>query len=137
MIFKKHGDYLFVRLHNGDDLMTALEEIMTKERIKTALFQSAVGMLEEVETGYFNGTQYETIQHPGCYEMLSMQGNITLQSDGYVIHIHVILGKEDGSTFGGHLMTGKVKNTMEMVFLVSDFGIRRVPEANNLKGWSF
>ena len=94
-------------------------------------------MFEDVEIGYFNGKEYEKKKFNGCYELLSLQGNLTNQETGNVIHLHAVLGNEDTSVFGGHLLNAQVKVTNEMMIRVSDVKITRKLESNNLKGWSF
>ena len=110
---------------------------MKKNDIETAIFLSGVGQLKDVELGFFNGERYEILKYDEVFELLSMSGNITKQKEGYIIHIHVVLGREDGSTIGGHLMRGIVQSTNEIVLMISNLKIERRLEENNLKGWYF
>ena len=51
--------------------------------------------------------------------MLSLIGDITLQDRMPQIHAHVVVGKSDGSAYGGHLLEGHVFPTVELVLLES------------------
>ncbi|MDD3627224.1 MAG: DNA-binding protein [bacterium] len=134
---RKDGNFIFIRMHEGENIFENLNKIMDEYKIITGIILSSVGMFENVELGYFNGKEYEKKIFSGCYELLSLQGNLTKQTDGNVIHLHSILGNEDTSVFGGHLLNASIKVTNEMIIMVSDVKITRKLESNNLKGWSF
>ena len=61
-------------------------------------------------------------------ELLSLSGNIVLQDDEYIFHVHAILGDEKKNTIGGHLLDGTVSITNEIVLLKEDLDIKRVKD---------
>ena len=46
-------------------------------------------------------------------EVLSLAGDIALEGRQPKLHLHAVLGRRDGSTVGGHLLTGVVRPTLE------------------------
>jgi uncharacterized protein len=58
-------------------------------------------------------------------EVLTLNGDITLFNDDYKIHAHVILGKEDGRAYGGHLIKATVHPTLEIILNESPAYLRR------------
>ncbi len=133
---KKSGEFIFIRMMSGENIFKNLNKIIDEYKLQTVILVSSVGMLENVELGYFNGKEYEAKKFDGCYELLSLQGNLIKQDAGNVIHLHAVLGKEDTSTFGGHLLNADIKFTNEMVLLISGLKIERKLESNGLKGWT-
>jgi predicted DNA-binding protein with PD1-like motif len=48
-------------------------------------------------------------------EVLALLGDIALESDGKpVVHTHVVLGRSEGQTWGGHLLAAIVSPTLEL-----------------------
>lgn len=59
-------------------------------------------------------------------ELLAMTGNIARDDkDQPKLHAHVVLGKRDGGTVGGHLLEGQVRPTLEVVLVESPPHLRR------------
>ena len=115
----ENGVYAVV-LHTGDDPIEALTEFARRERITGAVF--GIGALEWAEIGYFDvhKKQYLVRRVDGFFELLSLMGNIVFVDGEPVVHIHIILGKPDYSTVGGHLMKGKVSVTGEIFVFPAD-----------------
>jgi uncharacterized protein len=67
---------------------------------------TAIGAFKEVMLGYFNcdEKQYEKIPVHEQVEVLSLVGDITVNDSKPNIHAHVVLGRQDGSTRGVHLI---------------------------------
>ncbi len=49
--------------------------------------------------------------------MLSLVGDIALSGDQPKIHAHVVVGRSDGTTRGGHLMEAHVWPTLEVIIV--------------------
>jgi uncharacterized protein len=59
-------------------------------------------------------------------EVLSLVGNIARDEDGEPkVHAHVVLGRSDGTTRGGHLLEGRVRPTLEVVLTETPEHLRR------------
>lgn len=95
----------------GDEVLAALQQFVVEQRIPSAWFQ-AIGAFESSVIAYWNREtkQYEDIPVDEQVEVLSLAGNASPSK----IHAHVVLGRRDGSTLGGHLKKGIVFPTIEM-----------------------
>jgi Plants and Prokaryotes Conserved (PCC) domain len=59
--------------------------------------------------------------------------NCGLDEESQIFHAHVVLGKQDGSTCGGHLIEARVRPTLEVVVKESpDHLIRRFDRESGL-----
>jgi predicted DNA-binding protein with PD1-like motif len=48
-------------------------------------------------------------------ELLALTGDVAEQDGKASVHAHVVLGRRDGATCGGHLMDAHVRPTLELV----------------------
>ncbi len=110
-------------LHTGNDALAAITEFAVRNRIEGASF-SAIGAFQEATVAYWNWDtkKYEHIEVPEQVEVLALTGSIARAGNDPKLHAHVVLGRRDGSTIGGHLVRAVVRPTLE-VFTV-DFGAR-------------
>jgi predicted DNA-binding protein with PD1-like motif len=120
-------EYVIV-LETGEEVAGGLQRFVREHGIRAARI-SGVGGFERAKLGFFDWTtkSYVDIPVDEQVEVLSFDGDISLKEDGQPqVHVHVVAGRRDGSTVGGHLMGGTVRPTMEiMVSEISD-GLRRV-----------
>jgi predicted DNA-binding protein with PD1-like motif len=58
-------------------------------------------------------------------EVLSLTGNLALDDNEPFFHVHVALGRRDGSARGGHLFAATVRPTVELVLTTYLRPIRR------------
>jgi predicted DNA-binding protein with PD1-like motif len=58
-------------------------------------------------------------------EVLTLNGDITIFNDQHKIHAHVVLGKEDGTAHGGHLIKAIVHPTLEIILNESPVYLER------------
>ena len=54
-----------------------------------------------------------------------MVGDITFNDGKPNIHAHVVLGKRDGATCGGHLLEAEVRPTLEVILTESPAHLER------------
>jgi len=59
-------------------------------------------------------------------EVLSLIGDVALDGGQPKIHAHVVVGKRDGSAHGGHLLTARVRPTLEVMLVESPARLARV-----------
>ncbi|HLR76620.1 MAG TPA: PPC domain-containing DNA-binding protein [Balneolaceae bacterium] len=99
----------------GDRIVQELMNFAENQNLKSAYFM-AIGALKEATLAYFDWEkkEYQDISIDEQVEVLSLIGNISKKGDDYKIHIHVTLGREDGSVRGGHLKEGTVRPTLEL-----------------------
>jgi len=110
-------------LRTGDDALKAITDFAGRKSIEGGSF-SAIGAFQTSTIAYWNWDtkEYEPIEVSEQVEVLTMTGNVALAGDERRLHAHVVLGRRDGSTIGGHLMKAVVRPTLE-VFMV-DLGTR-------------
>ena len=63
--------------------------------------------------------EYEKIPLEEQVEVLSLIGEIALNEGEPELHAHVVLGRRDGTTRGGHLLEANVRPTLEVVLVSS------------------
>jgi uncharacterized protein len=111
----------------GDEAVAALTQFARAEDLEASQI-TAVGAFERATVGWFDraARQYRRIPVDQQSEVLSLIGDIAEGSDGPALHVHVVLGLEDGSTRGGHLLEGWVFPTLEVVVTETPAQLRRV-----------
>ena len=122
------GQRIFVVvLDTGDEVMACLKEVAARERL-TAAQISAIGALRGAVLGYFDWEtkSYERIPVQEQVEVVAMLGDIGVDEKGEpALHVHLVLGRRDGSAMGGHLLEGHVRPTLEVVITESPAHLRR------------
>jgi len=117
----------------GDEVASVLLDHVRGRRITAAHF-SAIGAFRSVTLGYFNWEtkEYEPIPIREQVEVLSLIGDVAIDADGHpVVHAHVVVGRRDGTAYGGHLLEAHVRPTLELVLTESPAHLQRqfMPEA--------
>ena len=100
----------------GDEVMEQLAEFAAAEALSAASIQG-IGALSDVTLGYFDweAKDYERVRLDEQVEVLSLLGDVALGDGTPQLHIHIVVGKRDGTAHGGHLMEGHVRPTLELV----------------------
>src|SRR5918998_1894664 len=80
---------------------------------------TAIGGFQRVRLGFFDyersGFRENVIDEQ--VELLSLVGNIADEEGTPHLHAHVVLGRYDATTRGGHLVEAVVRPTMELVIV--------------------
>lgn len=116
-----------VVLDSGEEAFASLTEFANDAGI-TAASLTAIGAFEKATIGWFDfdSKTYKKIEVAGQSEVLSAIGDVAVGDDGNAsLHMHVVLGLEDGTTRGGHLLAGTVRPTLEVVLLETPARLRR------------
>ncbi len=111
----------------GDEVMAGLSAFAAERGLASSRF-TAIGAFREVTLGYFNWEkkEYEKIPVREQVEVLSLIGDVALDDNGKPkVHAHVVVGRSDASTRGGHLLEGHVRPTLEVMLVESSRGLRR------------
>ncbi|MGH9571057.1 MAG: PPC domain-containing DNA-binding protein [Candidatus Angelobacter sp.] len=89
---------------------------------------TAIGAFNEVTLGYFSWTskRYEEIPIPEQVELVALNGNLSLSDGKPKLHAHVVVGKQDGSAWAGHLLRATVRPTLEVMLVETPAYLRRV-----------
>ena len=111
------GERTFVVVFDKEDeVIEGLTDFAGRHRLR-ASHLTAIGALSDVVLGYFDRTarDYRKIPLPEQVEVLSLLGVVTLDGEKPKVHAHIVVGRADGSTRGGHLLEGHVFPTLEVV----------------------
>jgi predicted DNA-binding protein with PD1-like motif len=127
-LINETGEKTFALIFDkGDEVIGLLKKFAEDERLLTSHF-SGIGALRDVVLGFFDPLrkEYKKIPVREQVEVLSMNGDITIQGGSPKIHAHVVIGKSDGTAHGGHLMEAHVFPTLELILMESPkFMMRR------------
>jgi len=115
LIFEKH-----------DEVIAGLTSFAKQQSLAASHF-TAIGAFSDLTLGYFNRDKkdYDKIPVKEQVEALSVMGDIALNKGEPKIHAHIVVGKRDGSTLGGHLVQAHVWPTLEVVLTESPRHLRR------------
>lgn len=100
----------------GDEALAVIREAAQQHRVRGAQV-TAVGAFQSAELGYFDRDRRDYLRIPVTeqVEVLSLVGDIAEHNGSPAAHLHVVLGRRDGSTVGGHLLRGEVWPTLEVI----------------------
>jgi predicted DNA-binding protein with PD1-like motif len=118
---------LAIVFDSGDEAIAGLRRVAKEHNLSAASF-TAIGAFQEVALGFFNfaSKDYNKILIHEQVEVLSLLGDISLSEDGKPqVHAHVVVGKSDGTAHGGHLLSGIVRPTLEVVLIESPAHLQR------------
>ena len=113
-------------LNTGDEAVALLTRFATDNRIGAGHF-TAIGAFSNAVVAYFDWTtkQYQHVAVNEQVEVLSLIGDIAEDRSTPKVHAHVVLGKADATAHGGHLISGHVRPTLEIVLVESPPHLRR------------
>ena len=116
-----------VILDSGEEACAALTKFAKDSKLSAASL-TAIGAFERATVGWFDlaSKSYRKIEVNEQCEVLSAIGDVALGDDGKAsLHVHVVLGLSDGSTRGGHFLSGIVRPTLEVVLTEAPAKLRR------------
>jgi uncharacterized protein len=106
-----------VTLEIGEEVIGQLTALARGLKLRGSSI-TAVGGLERARLGYFDyqAGSFRENDVDEQVELLSLIGNVALEEDGSPkIHAHVVLGRFDATTRGGHLIAATVRPTFEAI----------------------
>jgi uncharacterized protein len=127
---------LAVVFETGDEPIAGLEKVARDQGL-TAARLTGIGAFRRARLGFFDLDErdYLPIEIDEQVEVLSLVGNVTLAGSGdhggkaeRKVHVHVVVGKRDGTAHGGHLLEAEVRPTLEVVLVESPVHLRRHPD---------
>lgn len=114
-------------LDSGEEAFAALTKFANEEKLSAASL-TAIGAFARATIGWFDlvARSYRKIEIEEQCEVLSAIGDVAVGDDGKPsLHVHVVLGLSDGSTRGGHFLSGIVRPTLEVVLTEAPARLRR------------
>jgi uncharacterized protein len=105
---------------SGDEIFSGLVTWAAEQQVRSAHL-TAVGALKSAVLGYYDLEHRAYLKIPinEQVELLSMVGDIALDSGKPDLHAHVVVGRRDGSTRGGHLIEAYASPTAEVFVTTS------------------
>lgn len=102
----------------GDEVNPLLLEFASANQIAGAQL-TAIGAFSRVTLGYFDrdAKTYKQIPIEEQVEVVSLVGNLVQKNGDPALHAHVVVSKSDGIAYGGHLLSGKVWPTLEVMLV--------------------
>ena len=109
-----------------DDPVEALAGAAKRFDLRAASL-SGIGAFSGVTIGFFDRSRRDYIRRVirEQVEVLSLLGNIALDQGEPRVHVHVVVGRADGTAMGGHLLGGSVDPTLEVTIVESPATLRR------------
>jgi uncharacterized protein len=121
LLHEQDGQRTFALVFDkGDEVVEGLTNFARDGGLGAASL-TAVGAFGEATLGYFDRDRIEYLKIPleEQVEVLSLLGDIALKDGEPQVHAHVVLGRSDGTTRGGHLLGAHVWPTLEVVLVES------------------
>ncbi|HET8627673.1 MAG TPA: PPC domain-containing DNA-binding protein [Thermomicrobiales bacterium] len=126
-LLQEQGGRIFaVVFDKGDEVIAGLTDFAKQQGCDSSEF-TAIGAFSGATLGYFDRERrdYRQIPIEEQVEVLSLVGNITLSDGKPKIHAHVVVGRSDGTTRGGHILEAHVWPTLEVVVTETPARLRR------------
>ena len=115
MISDIEKNYIVIKLERGDDVGESITQALDDYGIYSGLVECGIGMIRDLEIGYWNGKEYERVKLPVPGEVVSFHGSVS--SNDPRLHIHVSVALKDHSVKGGHFFSGTADPLMEVHIL--------------------
>lgn len=118
-------------LETGDEVMDCLGRFARDAGVTGATL-SAIGAFRRAEIAYFDWETkaYLDIPVEEQVEVAALNGDIGVDEAGApALHVHLVLGRRDGTALAGHLKSAEVRPTLEIVVTETPGYLRRVKDA--------
>jgi predicted DNA-binding protein with PD1-like motif len=108
-----------VIFYQGDEAFSGLVEFAQKYHVTSAHF-TAIGAVSGATVAWFDPQRkmYKKIPIVGQHEVIGMSGDIALYQGKPVVHTHMVVGNQDGTTVAGHVLEAYVSPTLEVMVTV-------------------
>jgi predicted DNA-binding protein with PD1-like motif len=115
-----------VVLETGEEVVASLTRFAKEEGLDASQL-TAIGAFSRAVLGFFDFSlkDYKRIEVDEQVELVSMLGDVALEDGQPKLHVHAVLGREDGTTRGGHLLEAFVRPTLEVVLTENPTYLRR------------
>ncbi len=115
MISDIEKNYIVVKIEKGEDVGESITQVLEDYGIYSGLIVYGIGMIRDLEVGYWNGKEYERAKLDMPGEVVSFHGSIS--SNEPRLHIHTSVALSDHNVKGGHFFSGVADPLMELHIL--------------------
>lgn len=115
-----------LRFESGEEIVNPLLEFAKREDIAAAEI-TGIGALSDVVLGFFDLDRraYHESKVGEQVEVLSLIGTLAEFEGKPKLHAHIVVGKRDGIAMGGHLISGRVRPTLELIVTEAPADLKR------------
>jgi len=124
-----------VVFYKGDEALSGLTDFALKYGVGDAHF-TGIGAVSSATVAWLDQPNkiYRRISVPEQVEVLSLIGDVATFNGKPVVHMHAVLGHQDGTTTGGHVFELNVNPTLEVFVTVNSVPLKKRPdEASGMK----
>jgi predicted DNA-binding protein with PD1-like motif len=121
---------LAVILETGEEVLSCLQRFVSREHVLAAQI-TAIGALSDVVLMYFDWDKKDYLKIPvrEQVEVASLIGDVAEAPSGEpALHLHLVVGKRDGSAMAGHLGEAHVRSTLEVIVTESPAHLRKIKD---------
>ncbi|HET6251746.1 MAG TPA: PPC domain-containing DNA-binding protein [Tepidisphaeraceae bacterium] len=110
----------------GDDAVEGLKKFAAQQQLYAAHF-TGIGAFARLKVAWFDleTKAYIPIDIAEQVEVLSLIGDVAEAKGKPSVHAHICVAKKDGTAHGGHLQSGIVRPTLEVVLIESPAHLRK------------
>ncbi len=122
---------IYLTLAPGDAVMESLTNAAITNKLESGWI-SGIGAISGAEIGMFDiyKKEYKRKVFTGEYELVSLQGNISIKDGAPFVHAHIVFSDENYQTYSGHLFNTTISAAGEFVIHP---GTRKIPREMNEK----
>ena len=122
----EHGTQFALVFDVGDEVVEQLTNWCNEQQV-TAARLTGIGGFSRAAVAWFDweAREFREITVAEQVELLTLGGDIAEQDGKAAVHAHVVLGKRDGTTRGGHLINAYVRPTLELIVDEAPAHLRR------------
>ena len=126
MQYRLEKNKILVSLEKGDEIFNSIQKVIDDTHIKFGWI-NGIGAVENITLGSYSVKikDYIKKEFKGEFELISLVGNITTKNWNPFIHIHVNVSDEECNAYGGHLFSGTITATGELIIFLSDAVVNR------------
>lgn len=127
LIHEAHGQRTWALVFDtGDEVVSGLKSFAEANHLAASQF-TAIGAFSDAKLGYFDWQrkEYRPIPVDEQVEVLTLAGDVAEKGGRPAVHAHCVVGRPDGTTRGGHLMSAHVRPTLELILTESPAHLRK------------
>jgi predicted DNA-binding protein with PD1-like motif len=127
MDWMRSSGEVFIRIDNGEPLVATLIRASQEMSIRVAAIASGVGMLKDVELGFFDADSdsYKTARHVGPFDLSVVTGSVVPREDHVAAHVHAVFNNQNHATYSGHVVEARCHVTVELFLSITDLPLKR------------
>ena len=132
LLHESNGQRTYVVvLETGEEVLASLQAFASQNNVNTAQL-TAIGAFSDVVLQYFDwdSKAYKNIPVREQVEVASLNGDIAqAPSGGPALHVHLVVGKRDGTAMAGHFGEAHVRPTLEVIVTEIPAHLRKVKDS--------